>query len=507
MLKSISILLVLNACVSLTGADEVPKDILRFKNGDQLHGDFLGFSQGPRLDWNRGDLGGKITFETTDIRQVVLQAGANESSRNQFSHLGTVNGDRIPGRVTQLDDDKVFLETPFGRALEIPREQVGLIAPQPLGGRVLYHGPFLKNEWTMLDAEHPDGLPPEDGQKDEQKDGQKQKDKDPSPRWVFSGSAWYWPHESSGTALVRKDGLPDRAVIKFDIAWKNRLSVAIAFHANFKRPIVEDGDDADEKVKRGNRRALPDLFGESYVLHLYSNYLQLYRTGFNDKGDPILDRLNVSNGEIGLSDASSATIEIRCNRLSGEVMLFINDAFVLQWVEPATDGLPADDRYQGKGEGFGFLAQNRTSPLKISEIVVAEWNGMPDAARSMQVESSDIVLLTNGTDRFSGNVTKIEDNELTLEGRYGDFIFPMEEVAEIRFASEGLANAGEDSRDSLMVRLQPIGRISGRPLDGPPNQIRMHNQAAGEIEIDLDAAVMLEFDSSKGFIDDWNVEF
>lgn len=145
--------------------------------------------------------------------------------------------------------------------------------------------------------------------------------------------------------------------------------------------------------------------------------------------------------------------------------------------------------------------------MRISEVVVAEWNGMPDAARSLQIDDADIVLLANGTDRFSGKVTKITDGKLTLEGRYGDFIFPMEEVAEIRFAKDALVEKEELASDSIKLRFYPLGRISGKPLSGDSKSMQLLTGAAGEINLNLESAVMLEFQSTESYLDDWDIDF
>ena len=106
--------------------------------------------------------------------------------------------------------------------MRIPREQVAMLAPSPLGGRLRYHGPFIEDEWTMANAVipgwHATGVP-DSGDKDEAG----KPNKDQPGRWVFSGSAWYWANRQSGTALLRENAMPDRSILRFDLAWKNRL--------------------------------------------------------------------------------------------------------------------------------------------------------------------------------------------------------------------------------------------------------------------------------------------
>jgi len=483
-----------------------PSDLLRFVNGDQLHGTFQGIKDGPQAIWQRDDLAAAVDFKSTQIRHIVLRGGRPARALSSLSHVALVNGDSVPGIIAGMDEDSLTLETPYAGPLRIPREQVAMLAPSPLGGRLHYHGPFIEDEWKMAHASFPEGLPPAKPDSGE-KDGKK--DKDNPGRWAFSGSAWYWPSRQSGTALLRENAMPDRSILRFDLAWKNRLSMAIAFHSDFTRPAA-DKDEAQQNQANlaGQPASLPSLFGNSYVIQLYANYVRLFRTSFDEEGRPRMDPVQTANGNMRLGESGNARIELRANRLTGEIVLFIDGEFVIQWSElNLGGGVPAADGYAGKGNGFGCVVQAENSPARISEVVVAEWNGMPDAARSLQVDDADIVLLNNGTDRFAGKVTELRDGKLKLESRYGDFAFPMEDVAEVRFAKSRLAEKQEDASASLKVRLYPMGRISGQPLGGDDKHLRIINAAAGEMNMRLDSAVMLELHSTDSFLDDWDTDF
>jgi hypothetical protein len=496
-------LTLLFAAAALLHGEEPRQDLLRFTNGDQLHGRFSGVAAASSVQWKRDDVGEEMIFKSSELRRIVLRGGRPEKSIEGFSHVGTSNGDRIPGVVREMDDKFIVLDTKFGGVIRIPRDQVGLLAPHPLGGRILYHGPYDPEEWVMINSKHQEEIP-----------ALKVDAETKMSVWKHSGIAWYWQNKENGTALVKKAGLPDRAILRFDIAWKNSLSCAIAFHSNFRQ--APQAADKEVEIQKGQGRpgivrrmapsaSLPDIFGESYVLQLYSNYVMLERSSFDADGSPRLERVQTTNANnLRLGDSGSATVEIRCNRPTGEISLFIDGEFVVQWSEVA--GV-ANEGYAGKGEGFGFFVQSEESPVRISEVVVAEWNGMPDAARSMQVDDADIVLLSNGTDRFSGKVIGLGDGKLKLEGRYGDFEFPIEEIAEVRFAKSGLAELPEAPTDEIKTRLYPLGRISGKPLAGDAGSLRIVNGAAGEIDINLDYAVMLEFQQTESFLDDWDAKF
>jgi hypothetical protein len=297
-------------------------DLLRFDNGDQLHGEFNGFADGAAILWKRDNPKEEaMNYDISDIRQVVLRGSKPAKSLQSLSYVGTANGDRIPGIVQGLDDQRVIVQTEFGGLLEFPKDQIGIIAPNPMGGRVLYHGPFDKEEWVQKSYKHADGIPMTKKESEIEKE---------FPLWKFSGSGWYWNDERVGTALTRNTGMPDRSILQFDLAWKNRLSIAVGFHSDFKIP--ENAQALQEQAPRPNFLGnLPYILGSSYVLHIYSSYVVLYRSGFSEDGKPMMDRLQSRNSSLRLENSGSAKIEIRCNRISGEIMLYVDGKFVSQW--------------------------------------------------------------------------------------------------------------------------------------------------------------------------------
>ncbi len=492
----------------LTAAE--PSDLLRFSNGDQLHGRFQGIQPGPQAVWRHDDVAAPVDFKTSRLRHIVLRGGRPLKPLSSLSHVALVNGDRLPGTITGMDAETITLETSCAGVLKIPRDQVAMLAPSPLGGRLQYHGPFLEDEWKMSHASFPDGMP-------SVTPGAEKKAGDPKNqpgRWIFSGSAWYWPGKRSGTALLRENAMPDRSILRFDLAWKSRLAIAVGFHSDFVKPKPpgEPAPDAQIPHQRPRRFApgdstiLPMVFGNSYVLQIFSTHMMLFRTTVNEDGGPSVERVQINGNSIRLGDSGKATLEIRSNRQTGEISLFINGEFIVQWNEGGTDSREPDG-YAGKGNGFGFVVQTEDSSVKISDIMVGEWNGMPDSARSLQVDEQDIVLLANGTDRFSGKVDAFSDGKLSLSGKYGRFEIRLDDIAEIRFARNRLAKKAETASDNLTVKFSPLGLVSGRPLAGAADSIRLLHPVCGEIDLKLESAVMLDFQPSTNLIDDWDAEF
>jgi hypothetical protein len=484
-------------------------DLLRFTNDDQLRGGFRGMAEGPQVIWQHEDLSAPAAFKTSRIRHIVLRGGRPLKQLGTLSHIGLVNGDQVPGTVTALDDSTITLDTSYAGTLRIPRDRVSMLAPNPMGGRVYYHGPFAVDDWKMAHASFPDGLPPVTP---EDKD-----DKAPG-RWAFSGAAWTWHDKRAGTALIRESGMPGRAVLRFDLAWKSRLNLAIAFHADFAKPPAEEEAEKEGKEKKRvfeamDSTSLPRLFGNSYVLQLYGNYLTLIRTSVGPDGKFSVRREHLNSGNPRLGDAGRATIELRSNRSSGEIALYVNDEFTAQWNGLDIGGEGPDDGANDPavtrdGAGFGFMVQADQSPVRISDIVVSEWNGMPDSARSLQVDGQDVILMTNGTDRFAGRVSGLDERgRILFEGKHGRFQFPLEDVAEIRFARDRLASAADAPDNNLIIRLAPIGTVSGQPVSGDGTTLGILSPIMGKVNLSMEPVIMIDFNSSNTPIDDWNGDF
>ena len=49
--------------------------------------------------------------------------------------------------------------------------------------------------------------------------------------------------------------------------------------------------------------------------------------------------------------------------------------------------------------------------------------------------------------------------------------------------------------------------MSGKPVSGDNRKMRLISPYAGEIEINLDHAVMLDFEPSTTYLDDWDQPF
>jgi hypothetical protein len=505
MIRPLAIALALTAPLA---AAETPAaaadDLLRFTNGNQIDGRFAGIDAAGIIAWERPDVAGPMPFQRDKIRQIVLRGARPLSPLDDPCHVTLVNGDRIPGKVIAADATRVTLASGAAGTLLLPRDAIATLAPNPFGGRLIYAGPFDTRDWKVVRSEAPAfegdpfasplAPPPEDGKNADR------------PTWSHLGASWFCRGGSDGLTLDA--GMPDRALLRFKLGWRSRPNIAIAFHADLHQPepAKKDAKKDDERPDFGRVQNLAQIFGSSYVLAFQSGYVYLQRTGFDETGSPEVERVRVGSTTVRLNDTGEAVFEIRCDRREGTIAVHVNGEFAVQWstADEGADPAGRGKSYRAPGDGIGFQVLGNAGQVRISDLIIAEWNGLTDSARSMESEQRDIVLLTNGTDRFSGRLLAIRDGKVAIEAAYAPLEIPLADVAEIHFARDGRRKESEPPAGDITVHLQPVGRISGTPLATAGGRIQLESRLAGKVDLDLAPAVVLEFQSAGGFLDAWD---
>ena len=279
-----------------------------------------------------------------------------------------------------------------------------------------------------------------------------------------------------------------------------------------ERPDQAKKEEGDEKEAEANRKLAPNAgskfkegfaytYGHSYVLTIYSNYAQIYRCDFTEDGNADIDRLSNSSANLRLDEAGQAEFEIRCDRTAGTIALFANGRFVSQWTDR--------QGYVGSGSHLAFASQNSSARLRISDVLVTGWNGMMDSAQSMEAEDRDVVLLTNGTDRFSGKLESLKEGQFLIKGTYAEMKVPAHEIQEIRLAESSRTEEDEDwaSRQRIRLLLQPHGRLTVLPLKANSDTLKARHPALGEINLNLRYTGLMEFSFGSSILDSWDDDY
>ncbi|MFT6179063.1 MAG: hypothetical protein ACJAQT_001226 [Akkermansiaceae bacterium] len=537
--------------------DPAGDDLILFQNGDLMHGTFGGIEEG--LIWERADITRPIKFGLPGIKQVVFKSTRRLPLDQKTSFVTLASGDRIPGEIISLDDQNLTLKSPIIGNVTIPRDLLRTISPNPFNGKLHYIGPYTSDGWLALGyRKNEEQLEKEKKAAEEAKaKGDKAKEKKESSSWIHSGAAFY----SQGTLpLILPDAnLPDVGRVRFNVAWKGNFYMTIAFHSDLTRvlPAIKKEEEKEDEEEEGakpaeegasieeeqkeekeaepkppaplrkenlndlrqgktfqsvpwidpSKKSHSDLFGTGYTLNLRSSYPTLTRNLFSETGTPLKEALSTSHTSSSLSQSGEAEIEIRFDREKSLIMLFIDGVYTNQWNDLSG--------YLGEGTALGFANIYSASKLRISEIVISSWEGSTDSARSMTHPDRDIALLTNGTDRFSGELSTISNGLAQFKTGYTDAQIPLADLSLISLKSsamidlegDGIGDRYDFEDESVTVIYEPFGLIKLNPLSSTATTIKGNSPFLGDISVELAPALMLRFTDDSPDLSDWFDDF
>ena len=537
--------------------DPAGDDLILFDNGDVMHGTFGGIQDG--LLWERKDIDRPIKFSIPAIRQVVFKGSSGVVMEKETSFITLVSGDRIPGKIVSLDDKSLVVKSSVVGDLKIPREHIKSLSPNPFDGELFYSGPYNSNGWMILDyrktkeKDEAKEIAGEEKKPKKEAIQEKSKVKEESSAWIHSGASFY---SLDNRALVYPDAnMPDIGRLKFKAEWKGRLNLTLALHSDFTRvlppekkeePKAEEAEEIedDEKPKaegeqkprkkeqpekqdpaplqkerlvdfrknnafqniawiNPSKRTHADMFGTGYTMTLYSSYPNLSRNYFSETGVARTQRMASVRSNISLSEGGDAEIEIRYNRKESLMILFINGTYAAQWND--LGGFPGD------GTGFGIVNNTSNARVRISEVMITSWNGMTDSANSMVHPDRDLVLLGNGTDRFSGQVIEIKDGVALLKSAYMNAEIPVKDLSKIVLKKSTSTDLDSDdlsedltwAEEPMTIVYKPFGKIRLNPISAERNLLSGNSPFFGEITVDLSSAAMLRFTEGSPDLSDW----
>ena len=492
--RIIALALIAGAQSSLAEPSEKPAaaakagpDLLRFINNDTLHGSFLSFASSETMVWKNPEAAEPIRFSTSKLHRIVLNRGKAHRPLTHTANVKLANGDVIPGIIISADAKTVVLETEHLGRLELPRNTIEKLSPSPFGGKLLYFGPLNDDGWKTLPIAKIGSA-----QKNEEKSKTEDKDKEKLTDWTRVGAAWYAGTDKN-RYLVRENAMPDKCRLSFKLAWRGSLYAKVALHADFAPPEYEH--------KSSSQLDMAATLGHSYLLSLSNHSASLYSCTFDKDGKPLNTRLEGNQFSLGLSGKETADIELRIDRANKNIILFLDGQFKAKW--------NLGDEYAGKGSHFAFRHQRyNNAEIRLSDVVIAHWNGMKDSASSMKSAKRDVVLLNNGVDRFSGKFKELRDGKVRFDGTYGnEMSIPLDEVSEIHFATSKVKSDHMENPKAVYFYIYPHGRITGIPSLGTDGKTKLLTSLLGEVMLDARYINIIDFSHQNSLLDNWDDNF
>jgi hypothetical protein len=477
------------------------EDLLRFTNNDTLHGRFHGFIDGLSLNWKSPQAIKPILFTTDKIHRIVLAHGDTKHKDTLASIVTLTNGDILNGKVISANSKQISMETQYLGPIEIPRNCVSSISLNPHGGKLYYYGPLNDQGWKTIataalkkpDLEDDPPIKP-----DTQPADKKPTDKKLTNGWELISNSWY-TEEQNHYCLVRDNALPDKCRLSFELSWRGSPFAQIGLFADLSPPKF----DSAAKVKSEMASAI----GNAYTVYINAHSVSLYAYHFNEEGELTKNRIDGSCS-ISLQNKEQAQVELRIDREKQFILLYLDGEFKIKW--------PIEELPSAQGNALVFFKPSYTHTpckIRIRDIAISQWNGLQDSARSARSDKHDIILLSNGLDRYSGTFKQFKDGVVSFNGSYGnELVIPSDEITEINFATNNLLTASQQAEQSsakqpVYFYTLPYGRISATPVRSEASSCTLHSDLLGTIRIDTNYVNLIDFSHQNNLLDFWDENF
>ena len=468
----LNLLCVLVASSFYVNADD---DLINFQNDDTLHGKFIGFTTSGKIIWKNISAENNIAFDTKDLRKVVMNKGEITTPFTHTSYVTLKNLDTIPGKVISLKDDELTLSSDFAGNIKIPKDQILNININPLGNKIIYRGPFSEDEQWEL--KYPANRKTNSLTEEEQ-------EKIP---WKIKSFSLH--HKGEASSILKKTEFPDQFRITFNSYSSQSYYPTLTVMADLIVPEFDKENEILNKNRNRYRTSVANYLGSSLVIRLHPSSPSLTEHGFKEDGT--LLQSNISNMVRGISTRNiepKTFYDLRVDKKTGIILLYANKRNVGQWqTNSFTEKL--------KETYFGYNMQYNSANAKsvISDIVVTKWNGIQDSAISLENESRDIVMLNNGTDRYSGKLTAINESTIDLKTAYAELEIPHDQISSINISRKKSEDAELRQKTDVAIRFYGTGKITGQLSKAEDNFIFLNSKILGKIKIEAEFINSIEF--------------
>jgi hypothetical protein len=368
----------------------VPRDgLVRFRNGDRLHGELVGIDRQGMLHWRHADAAAPLSLAARNVTQIMFPAPGPAPTARGAAVVTLTNGDQLRGELVGLDAERLTLDTWYAGRLPILRTMVRQLSPAAGMDTLVYEGPNNLDGW--------------------QRGGQPE--------------AWQWRAgalTAQGFGSIGRDvGLPERAVVEFDLSWVQWPQLQIGLYG-----------------RRAN--AMPgENEATGYWLSLIGTSAQLQRV---QRGETTqLGAVEMRKTARG----NHARVAIFADAKEKTITLCLDGQVVRTWTDPRD--------FAGTGPCLTFSSHiGGGNGSRIRHLTVRHWVGDLDTGAPVRAVREDILSLANN-DRVAGQLTRIENANATIRTGEISLAIPVSRIAVAHFASATAERARRMSGDVLAV--------------------------------------------------------
>ena len=437
-------------------------------NGDVISGKFLKYDPKLGLVWEAKNIKPALEINPSGIDRITFIGTGNIPSGR--SRVILANGNALLGQLDLADAQRVVMShTPAGQ-IEFKRAQLKAIIPATTAaGKIVFSGPSSEEDWVFGSSKNAaaggfgnllfgGGAPPIAAKKN-------------SGKFTFKAGAI--TSNGTGATAGRKVEFPDKALVEFDLDWSTtgRNSGYFSLNVNLFTDNLKSPSN-----------------GSSYALKLSQTGANLARQS-KENGDFMSERLG-PNARVNLTGIGSrARFSLRTNKKARSFFLSINGVQIANWKDK--------EAFAGKGNGLLFTSR-ASSPLKISNIRISQWDGSKPIATTDTTISpkQDTIRLVN-EDTVTGTITRIEDGKVKIKSSFGEVDIPWANSSLIQF-SKSSQETGDKKPGKGMVRatLKDGGILDFKLISWVEDKLEVESPIFGKATLNGTMVNSLSFNAS-----------
>lgn len=389
-------------------------------------------------------LSGDTPLKTDELLEMSLNGRPEDFESDHYAlatiekHFRDPHMDSIRGRLINLDDKTITLDTWYAGRLVLQRSMVRSLDIFNKSPR-FYHGPDGPGGWVSADG-------------------------DIDANWTFQNRAMI---SKARSGIAREVNIPEKAKISFTVNWRTSPYFKLIFFSN-------DG-----------REEYPSV---GYSLNIQRTYLSLSRnTPKARRSDLIAESIR------NLMNAETAEFTVYLDRSKdGMNAVFIDNQEIGTWTGVDDTGF--------EGEWLHFVPQN-TTPQRFSNISIAQWDGVLPLQVDDEEETKKVgpqleelegqeIRLANG-DVVIGSVDTIDEGLARLSTSFGDVGVPIKRMRSVAL-SDDVDEVRMEAGD-VRAWFHEGGYITIKLKSLDDKKIKGYSQVWGDAEFDLNAFSRIEF--------------
>ncbi len=344
-------------------------DLLQLFDGSSLHGRLRSMTTETGLRWQHPEARAPIDFRPTNVAWIRFDESEPAAPHSRpTARFRFANGDEVMGRLHSLDAQQVELETWFGDRLLARRTALESVRFLSGNFSVLYEGPTSLEGW--------------------------QQGRDQSV-WQYRSGAF----SANGVGVLGRDfKLTNSVVIEFDLAWAAQFNLNVALYTSVFDRF--------------------DYTGSAYMFYLLPGYMSLQRLQGGGS--------SISIGQAQLPDMlqkTKAHVEIRISKPDATFGVWIDGNLVQRWKD--------NNGFVAKGSGLTFFSQSDGPSVKISNLIIAEWDGQFETEKEVTGPAAEDLVFFANRDKAAGNLLAVRDGKLSFVTGQTSLEVPLPRVSRL----------------------------------------------------------------------------